>query len=55
MADIIVSGARKEREIIQGKSCYYHRDRGVIVEFLIEKLSIVRAGEVDQSGLFFVH
>lgn len=53
MADIIVSGARKEREI-QGKSCCY-RDRGVIVKFLIEKLSVVRAGEVDQSGLFFVH
>lgn len=54
MADIIVSGARKEREF-QGKSCCY-RDRVVIVEFLtIEKLSVVRAGEVDQSGLFFVH
>jgi hypothetical protein len=53
MADIIVSGARKEREF-QGKSCCY-RDSGVIVELLIEKLSVVRAGEVDQSGLFFVH
>lgn len=54
MADIIVSGARKEREF-QGKRCCY-RDRGIIVKFLIEKLSIVRtAEEVDQSGLFFVH
>ena len=53
MADII-SG-----EEIQGNRCCY-RDRGIIVEFLIEKISFVRAEEeevekIDHSGLFFVH
>lgn len=49
MADIIVSGAKKEREF-RGKSCCYYRDRGVIVEFLVEKALIVSSTEVAAAA-----
>jgi hypothetical protein len=48
MADIIVSGAKKEREF-RGKSCCYYRDRGVIVEFLVEKVLIVSSAEAASA------
>jgi hypothetical protein len=48
MADIIVSGAKKEREF-RGKSCCYYRDRGVIVEFLVEKALIVSSAEASAT------
>lgn len=53
MADIIVSGAKKEREF-RGKSCCYYRDRGVIVEFLVEKALIVSPAEATSAFVVVV-